>query len=79
MALIQEFERTTKERQAIHKPTRCTISDFLGVDNRRYLQIDTFGSANRDFPDKISQSIQLNEDSAAKLKELIESVFPSLR
>jgi hypothetical protein len=44
----------------------------------RYLQLDTFGSTERQIPGKTSQSIQLNERSAAQLKILIERAFPGI-
>lgn len=78
MALIQTFDRVTKERQAVHKPTRCTYCEFIGPGDKRYLQLDTFGSEDRDFPDKVSQSIQFGEDAARELMEIIKRTFPGL-
>jgi hypothetical protein len=43
------------------------------------LQLDTYGSPERQIPGKTSQSIQLNAESAAELKRLIEKVFPETR
>jgi hypothetical protein len=79
MALIRDINHTSKERHSLHKPTRCEASTFDAPGNQRILQLDTFGTSDRDFPDKISQSIQLDEASAAKLKQLIEQAFPHLK
>ena len=78
MALIQSFERVTKERQHVHKPTRCHASDFVGAGDKRYLQLDTYGTDDREFPEKVSQAIQLDEESARQLIELIKATFPNL-
>lgn len=78
MALIQSIERVTKERQTVHRPTRCLASDFIGPDNVRYLQLDTYGSNDREFPEKVSQAIQLDESGARELLRLIHATFPNL-
>lgn len=48
------------------------------AEGARYLQLDTFGSTDRQIPGKTSQSIHLNEHSAAQLKDLIEWAFPAI-
>jgi hypothetical protein len=78
MALVNEFEKSTKDRQQVHKPTRCAYSCFFGPDNKRYLTLDTFGSADREFPDKVSQTLQFDEQSAARLIQIIRESFPRL-
>ena len=77
MALIAEFSKLQKERNQVHGVVECgyTIFDDGGS---RYLQLDTYGSPDRQIPGKTSQSIQLNADSAAQLKRLIEKTFPEL-
>jgi hypothetical protein len=78
MALVQKIERATKDRQTVHRPTRCLASNFIGPQDKRYLQLDTYGSEDRDFPEKISQAIQFNEDGARELLSVIREVFPNL-
>ena len=78
MALIQNIERVTKDRQTVHKPKRCLASEFVGPGNKRYLQLDTYGSDNREFPEKVSQAIQLDEEGARQLLAIIRAAFPSL-
>ncbi|WP_440579987.1 hypothetical protein [Streptomyces sp. PT19] len=48
------------------------------VEGRRILQLDTYGSTERLIPDKISQSIQLDAESARELLKLITDSFPDL-
>jgi hypothetical protein len=78
MALIQNIERIVKERQTVHRPTRCLASEFVGPQNKKYLQLDTYGTDDRDFPEKVSQAIQFDEDGARTLLALLKATFPSL-
>ena len=78
MALVRTIKKADKDRQAVHGPTDCSYSIF-SQGGEIYLQLDTYGSATRKQPEKISQSIQLNRASAKQLKTLIERAFPDLR
>lgn len=77
MALITEFTKLQKERNSVHGSVECgyTVFEDGGV---RYLQLDTYGSRERQIPGKTSQTIQLNAQSAGQLKDLIEKAFPGL-
>jgi hypothetical protein len=75
MALVREFSELHKERNQVHVTVECGYSVFEARGDR-YLQLDTYGSRERQIPGKTSQSIQLNAQSAAQLKRLIEKVFP---
>ncbi len=72
MALVRKLEPVTKERNSVHGPVDCTYAVFTGDDGKRYLQLDTFGSTNRQIAGKASQSVQFDMDSAAELKRIIE-------
>lgn len=78
MALISSFEKITGERQAIHGPVECGWRAF-SIDGRKILQLDTYGSAERKFQGKVSQSIQLDEARARELLEIIRCAFPALK
>jgi hypothetical protein len=78
MALISELTERKKERVHVHGEVECGYTTFER-DGSRYLQLDTYGSEEREIPGKISQSIQLNAESAAQLKALIERTFPEAR
>lgn len=77
MALIKEFQSVPSESQRLHGPVTCGYRAF-DVDGRRILQLDTYGSTERKIPDKTSQSIQLDADSARELLKIIEDAFPGL-
>jgi hypothetical protein len=78
MALITSIDRVEKERQRVHGGTRCDASTFLTSDGKMVLQLDTYGSEEREFTDKVSQSIQFDEAAAAQLLALIRATFPNL-
>ncbi|WP_150282038.1 hypothetical protein [Salipiger aestuarii] len=74
MALVQDLSLRQLQHFARHKPVRATFSSGE-VDGEKLLQIDTYGTASRKFPDKVSQSLQLDKSSAKLLKMLIEKEF----
>lgn len=75
MALIRSFERTTRERYSAHQEVQCRVSAFI-INGRTYLQLDTGGSNSRLHPGKVSQTIQLDLDSASELVAIIRATFP---
>jgi hypothetical protein len=77
MALIKEFRSVTSDVQRVHGPVTCGHRIFT-VDGQRILQLDTYGSTERQIPDKISQSLQLDADSARELLAIIKNAFPDL-
>ncbi|OBG64738.1 hypothetical protein [Mycobacterium sp. E3339] len=77
MALISEFQHVGSDRNAVHKPVLCGWRSFT-VDGQTFLQLDTYGSDERQIPNKVSQSIQLGRDGAATLLKLIQDTFGGL-
>ncbi|MFQ6145049.1 hypothetical protein ACLMNJ_18540 [Streptomyces seoulensis] len=77
MALIKEFQTVTSDTQRLHGPVTCGYRTFT-VDGQRVLQLDTYGSTERQILNKISQSVQLDVDSARELLKIIEESFPDL-
>lgn len=77
MALITHLTRFHKERNHAHGAVDCGYTVFE-ADGERYLQLDTYGSAERQILGKTSQSIQLNAQSAEQLKALIGQTFPGV-
>ena len=59
-----------KDRNTIHTKVYTTYTAFE-ADGQKYLQIDTYGKSGREMPEKISQSIQFDKDSAQFLMELL--------
>ena len=74
MALIKAFEEKRRDRQSIHDAIDATNSVFER-DGRTFVQIDTYGRAERETPGKISQSIQLDERSARALFDILRETF----
>jgi len=79
MALISQFEQITKDRPQAHKPTRASYFSFIGPHQKRLFVLETYGSEDREFPEKVSQSIQLDEEGAAHLITILREEFPDLR
>jgi hypothetical protein len=76
MALIKEFVQVYKESNRVHGTVECGWLRFQ-LAGRTYLQLDTYGSDDRQIPGKVSQSLQLDEDSAAELLNIVREVFPA--
>ena len=77
MALISEFQSVPSDRNGTHKPVLCGWRRF-NVDDQILLQLDTYGSDERQIPGKVSQSIQIDRKSAATLLKLIRDTFGEL-
>ena len=75
MALVNEFEKISKETSKVHGAVASTSSVFKDNKGNTYFQIDTYGSPYREIKNKISQSVQLNESGARKLIEILKSEF----
>ncbi|HMO32734.1 MAG TPA: hypothetical protein PKE63_00720 [Lacibacter sp.] len=75
MALINKIEKGFKDRDSIHKPTECSYFIVYNKKGEKFLQLDTYGSADRAIPGKVSQSIQFSPEAIAQLKELLSKEF----
>lgn len=75
MALVRSFEEITPTKANVHGEVECTYSHFVGNDGQHYLQLNTYGSAQRQNRGKQSQTIQLDKDSARKLAALLRRYF----
>lgn len=75
MAVIKSFKRGRRDNMSMH-PTEVVAMLYVHEqDGRRILQIDTHGSDEREIPDKVSQTIQLTEESAKALYDCLKSEF----
>jgi hypothetical protein len=79
MALVTEFTQIQKERPKVHGSTKGTYFSFIGPHDKRYFVLETCGSEDRQFPGKVSQSLQLDEEGAGHLIQILREEFPSLR
>lgn len=71
---IRTVEKLDKDRVMVHDKVYTTYSVF-DKDGKHYVQIDTYGHSNRAIPGKISQSIQLDKDTAQFVCDLLKKEF----
>lgn len=71
---VKTFERLRKERNTVHEKVYATYSTFDSC-GAHYVQIDTYGRNDRELPGKISQSIQLDKETAAYIIDLLKNEF----
>ena len=74
MALIKSLEEKRRDRQSIHHAINATYSVFER-DGRKFVQVDTRGRAERENPEKVSQSLQFDEKSARELFDILKEAF----
>lgn len=75
MALIDRFEERPLTPTRLHGRVLCGYK-AVNVAGERVLQLETYGSDDREFPGKVSQVIQLDEAGARELRAIIEREFP---
>jgi hypothetical protein len=76
VALIKSFTPAGLENPGrVHREVDCGYAIFESA-GRRYLQLDTYGSAERVIPGKVSQTIQIDESGAKELRKLLQRAFP---
>jgi hypothetical protein len=78
MALIEGFEKSGNEAQRVHGTVRCGYRSFT-IEGKTLIQLDTYGSDEREIPGKISQSLQLDEQGAEELIAILREAFPGLK
>lgn len=71
---INNIEKIEKTRNYVHEIVNATYTVFE-CDEKRYMQIDTYGREEREIPGKISQSIQLDRDMAQYIINLLKQEF----
>ena len=72
---LDTIRKNDKDRNMIHTPETATYTVFDTVDGEHYVQIDTYGKSDRALPEKISQSIQIDRESAKFLLDLLKKEF----
>ena len=75
MAIVKHLEFLDLQVEAKHTDSRATYSLIKDGNGVAYLQIDTYGSTERKFQDKKSQSIRFAPTAIAELKSLIDRHF----
>lgn len=77
MALIVRFSERPNANIGWRSEVECGFS--LGtVGDRRILHLETYGSNARNIPGKVSESLELDEEAAKELVEILRRAFPGL-
>ncbi|MDR2534822.1 MAG: hypothetical protein LBD29_02160 [Treponema sp.] len=74
MARVTAMEKIEANRTSIHESVHATYKVFR-EDGIKFLQIDTYGSADREAPGQPSQVIQFDEHFAKKLVSILTKEF----
>ena len=72
MALVKKFVKLEKQRNSVHREVDYTYTVFDDSMGNKIFQIDTYGSPDREIKGKVSQSIQLDKESAEELIKIIK-------
>lgn len=74
LARISRFRKIAAPRNRVHRTAvdcgYATVQTRLG----RYLQLETYGSDERQIPGKVSQTLQLDRDRCRELLKLMLSL-----
>lgn len=71
---INTIKRIYKDRNSVHTKVHTTFTVFEECGSK-YVQFDTYGKSSREIPGKISQSIQLDRESALFMVRLLVEEF----
>jgi len=71
---LKSIKRIEKFRNTIHEKVHTTYTVFE-LGGERFVQLDTYGRIDRENPEKISQSIQIDKETAFFLIELLKKEF----
>lgn len=71
---LESIKRIEKYRNTIHEKVHTTYTIFE-MNGKKYVQFDTYGRLDRENPEKVSQSIQLDRDTAQFLVNILCEEF----
>ena len=74
MALVRGFTKLDSERRTLHEEVEAKYAAYE-IDGRAFVQINTYGTSDREFPGKLSQSIQLDRTGAEQLVAILTKAF----
>ena len=72
MALIQSIQARPLQANARHSEVECSYTIVTDEEGRKCLQLDTYGSTQRQFQGKKSQSLRFSPLGLAELKKIIQ-------
>ena len=67
-------KRIDKNRNTVHDVVHTTYTVFE-INGEKYIQFDTYGRIDRENPEKVSQSIQMNKEMARYMIDLLTQEF----
>ena len=70
MALVKNITHQPLERESKHTDVECTFDVVTSADGHKCLQLDTYGSNQREIKGKKSQSLRLAPEAIAQLKNI---------
>lgn len=74
MARIDAIREIKMERNGVHAPVDATCCVFTDAEGQTYLQIDTYGSPDRQISGKKSQSLQFSPEGLRALRAVLEKL-----
>jgi len=75
MAIVRSLQPLVLERDSKHSEVKCTFSVVTDAQGEKHLQIDTYGSSQRQLLDKKSQSIRFTREAIRQLKTILAEHF----
>jgi hypothetical protein len=76
MAIIRKLQPRPLEKDSRHTETDGTYSLLTDSEGSKVLQIDSYGSEHRRYPDKVSQSMRFSKEALEQLKSILREHFP---
>lgn len=74
---IESIRKITKQRNSVHEKVDSTYTVFE-ENGKKYVQFDTYGRIGRENPEKLSQTFQLDHESARYIVKLLIEEFDLL-
>ena len=71
---LESIKKIEKNRNTVHEKVHTTYTVFE-MDGKKYVQFDTYGRVDRENPEKISQSIQIDKETASFIVKLLVNEF----
>ncbi len=75
MAIVRFMEKIVLERDSTHTEVDCTYSIVIDENGQKYLQIDTYGSKQRQIRGKKSQTIRFAPEAIVQLSKVLQRHF----
>lgn len=71
---LESLKKVEKTRNNIHDEVFTTYTVFMH-EGEKYVQFDMYGRVDRENPEKISQTVQINRDAAKYIVNLLSQEF----